>query len=46
MEAVVTEEENWQANWGRLLKWLAVIAVIALLVFTTFFVRVPHGTIE
>jgi hypothetical protein len=46
MEAVMTEEENWQANWGHLLKWLAVIAVIALLVFTTFSLRVPYGTIE
>ena len=42
----MTEEENGQENWSRLLKWLAVIAVIALLVFTSFFLRVPHGGIE
>jgi hypothetical protein len=46
MEAVMTEEENGQENWSRLLKWLAVIAVIALLVFTSFFLRVPHVGIE
>jgi hypothetical protein len=46
MEAVMTEEENRQENWSRLLKWLAVIAVIALLVFTSFFLKVPHVGIE
>jgi hypothetical protein len=46
LEAVMTEEENQQENWSRLLKWLAVIAVIALLVFTSFFLRVSPGEIE
>lgn len=42
----MTEEENRQENWSRLLKWFAVVAVIALFVFTSFFLRVPHGGIE
>jgi hypothetical protein len=36
------EVENRQENWRRVLKWLAIIAVIAFLIFTTFFLRVPH----
>jgi hypothetical protein len=46
MEVAMTENENGQENWSRLLEWLAVIAVIALLVFTSFFLRLPHGAIE
>jgi hypothetical protein len=46
MEAVMAEEENRQETWSRLLKWLAVIGVIALVVFTSFFLRGPHGGIE
>jgi hypothetical protein len=40
------EVENWQENRSRVLKWFAIIAVIAILIFTTFFIRVPNVVIE
>jgi len=46
MEAVMTEEENRQENWSRLLKWFAVVAVIALFRVHLVLLRVPHGGIE
>jgi hypothetical protein len=40
------EVENRQENGRCVLKWLAIIAVIAFLIFTTFFLRAPAGVIE
>lgn len=42
----MTEEANGRENWSRLLKWLAIVAVVAFLIYIYFFHGAPYPVNE